>query len=427
MIVSKKSIEEILVKRHVKEPATWFYMILRPIVAVLNKKAHTEFIYKARPAENPNPIILISNHASRNDYMFTSPVVFPKKLNYVVGYNEFFRFPLGLFLRAVQAIPKKNFTPDLHCMKQIINIVKKGGNICIMPEGMSSITGMAQPVIAGSAKLIKKLGIDVYYTKVSGGYLTYTKHCLDERVGKIQVVVDQMFTADELKNLSIEEIEDRMNRLLAHDDYIWNKEAQISFNGKGNLAKNLETLLYRCPKCDSLYKHITSGNSMKCTCCGNEIEIDDKYNIRAVGDDSICPDIVTDWTIMEREKAKEMVMQPDFTYSEKVKIGVLPKEKMLTGQDTSLICGEGTLMLDSSGLSFDGTKDGEPYSFHLTTDEVPTFGMCTDISRFYTFVKGKFIEFYPENNDVLLWDHLVEEMHRVQGGIWQNTEYRHTV
>ena len=52
--------------------------------------------------------------------------------------------------------------------------------------------------------------------------------------------------------------------------------------------------------------------------------------------------------------------------------------------------------------------------------------MCTDITRFYTFLDGVFWEFYPDAGDTLRWDHLTEEMHRAQGGKWQNTEYRHT-
>ena len=74
---------------------------------------------------------------------------------------------------------------------------------------------------------------------------------------------------------------------------------------------------------------------------------------------------------------------------------------------------------------FAGTVEGKPCSFHLTTEQVPTFGMCTDISRFYTFVEGEFMEFYPDRQDVLRWDHLTEEMHRVCGGKWQNVPYRH--
>ena len=85
----------------------------------------------------------------------------------------------------------------------------------------------------------------------------------------------------------------------------------------------------------------------------------------------------------------------------------------------------GTLTLDHGGLHFDGVLEGEPFRFTIPSAQLPTYGMCTDISRFYTFVDGRFLEFYPDAGDVLLWDHLTEELHRAQGGKWQNTPYRH--
>lgn len=421
----KKTLDQKLHDHDVKLPPSWLYSILILVIKILNRKVNTRFTFKVNPSEEKGPIILISNHASRNDFLFTAPAVYPKKLNYVVGYNEFFRFPLCLILKLMGVIPKKDFTPDFYTVKQIFNVIGKGGNICFMPEGMSSITGMAQPVIPGGSKLLKKLGIPVYYTKISGGYLTYTKHCLDERTGRCEVVVDRMFTSEELKSLTLDEIEDRMNALLAHDDYIWNEKAHVRFNGKGQMAKNLGTLLYMCPKCGGFYTHECNGNRMKCTACGNETEIDEYYSIKAVGEGSVCPKYVTDWTIMEREQASKDVSAPDFKYEGHVKVGVLPDYKYLTGDNTSIVCGEGTLRLDSNGLHFKGTLKGESYSFDMPTGSVPTYGMCTDITRFYTFVNGKFIEFFPDNNDVLRWDHLTEEMHRFKGGKWQNTTYRH--
>ena len=367
---------------------------------------------------------MIANHASRVDYQFTAPVCWPKKLNYVVGYNEFFRFPTSLLLPAMQVIPKKNFTPDAHALRQILRVIAAGGNICLMPEGMSSITGMAQPVIPGGAKLLKKLGVPVYYSKISGAYLTYTKHCLDQRKGRIEVVVDRMFTSEQLRELSVEEIEDTMNRLLAHDDYMWNRKAQVRFDGKGQMAKKLDTLLYLCPKCGALYEMDCAGNTMRCRRCGNTVEIDEYYQLRPVGD-SVCPELVTDWTILERQRAAGEVRRPDFCHEGRVRVGVLPEHKVLTGDATSLIRGEGTLRLDSGGLHFDGTLEDKPLRFTIASAQLPTYGMCTDISRFYTFVDGRFLEFYPEKGDVLLWDHLTEELHRFQGGKWQDTPYRH--
>lgn len=423
--MAKLTIDEKLRTREIKSPPQWLYSILMLVIKLLNKLNNAHFTYNAYPAKEPGPIVMIANHASRVDYQFTAPACWPKKLNYVVGYNEFFRFPTNILLPAMNVIPKKNFTPDSFALRKMLEVAKNGGNICIMPEGMSSITGMAQPVIPGGAKLLKKLGLPVYYSKISGGYLTYTKHCLDERKGRIEVSVNQMFTADELKAMSIEEIEDRMNRLLAHDDYIWNKHAQNRYNGKGQMAKNLGDLLYLCPKCGEVYKMKSDGNRMSCTACGNTVELDERYNLKPVGE-SVCPELVTDWTLLERERAYNEVRKPGFKYCGHVKVGVLPDYRPLMGDATSIIAGSGELVLDSTGLHFDGTLEGSPYSFDIPSVQLPTYGMCTDITRFYTFVEGRFIEFYPDNNDVLLWDHLTEELHRYNGGKWQNTKYRHT-
>lgn len=418
------TIDERIRQTNVKSPPGWLYWALMQVTKVLNLLSNTHFTYKAHPSEEPGSIVMIANHASRVDYQFTAPVCYPKKLNYVVGYNEFFRFPTSWLLPKMQVIPKKNFTPDTHAMRQILRVIAQGGNICLMPEGMSSITGMAQPVIPGGAKLLKKLGVPVYYSKISGAYLTYTKHCLDERKGRIDVVVDRMFTAQQLKELSVEEIEDTMNRMLAHDDYMWNRKAQVRFDGKGNMAKRLDTLLYLCPKCGTRYEMDCEGNTMTCRRCGNRVEMDEYYQIRAVGD-SVCPELVTDWTILERQKAAEEVRKPDFCHQGHVKVGILPEKKPLTGDATSLIRGEGTLTLDHGGLHFDGLLEEKPFQFSIPSAQLPTYGMCTDISRIYTFVDGRFLEFYPDAGDVLLWDHLTEELHRYQGGKWQNTPYRH--
>ena len=422
--MAKMTIAEELHSRKLHAPNGALYGILMGVIKVLNAKDHTEFNVVTDPSAEPGPILMIANHSTRVEYQFTAPVCLPKKLNYVVGYNEFFRSPLNIVLKYMNVVPKKNFTPDIYCAKQMLSLIKQGCSICLMPEGMSSITGMAQPVMIGTGKLIKKLGVPVYYSKIAGGYLAYTKHCLDIRHGKVEVTVDRMFTADELKEMTPEQIEDKMNKLLAHDDYMWNKEKQYAFDGKGQMAKDLDTLLYMCPKCGAMHKMECSGNTMKCTACGNTIEIDERYNIKPVGN-SVCPELVTDWTIMEREQAAKDVRKEGFSYSEHVRIGVLPEYKMLAHEDTSIIVGDGTLTLDKEGLHFIGNKNGEDFSFDLTTDEVPTFGMCTNISRFYTFVKGEFIEFFPDSRDVLRWDHLIEEMHRANGGKWQNTDYRH--
>ena len=102
---------------------------------------------------------------------------------------------------------------------------------------------------------------------------------------------------------------------------------------------------------------------------------------------------------------------------------MLPQKGLLKKQATSYIVGEGTLTLDKTGLSYEGTRDNAPWSFHIDTKNLPTYGMCTDVSRFYTFVGGEFVEFYPEKNTVEKFFLATEELHRLNGGKWQDFKF----
>jgi hypothetical protein len=210
-----------------------------------------------------------------------------------------------------------------------------------------------------------------------------------------------------------------LDRELAHDDYIWNKQARAKFGTPGKTAKNLHDLLYLCPKCGALYTMRSEKDTITCEVCGNGARINEYYDLIPLDDTCVIPETISHWYALERERAKQEVKGEGFIYTEHVKLGVLPKYKRLKDGATSIIAGEGTLSLSREGLKYDGTKDGKPFCFTLSTDAVPTFGMCTDISRFYTFYRSEFYEFYPERNDTMRWFHLTEEMHRVNGGKWK--------
>ncbi len=416
----KPTLADKLERKRIGHPAALLYIILIRIwMLFLNKKLGVSFTYKARPSKDKNPYVLVSNHASRVDYLYTAPAVLPHRLNYVVGYNEFFRSHLYPIFALMQVIPKRNFSPDVHAVSEIIRVIKNGGRVCLFPEGMSSISGSEQPCAIGTGKLLKRLGVTVYYTKIAGGYLTNTKHCLDTRPGKVEIVVDTLFTPQQLGQMSADEIQAALNDALAHDDYEWNKTARVSFDGKGEMAKNLGDLLYLCPKCDALYTMDAQGDTIRCTACGNGATVNEYYDLIPLDSRCVIPQTVSHWYALQREKAKKQVADADFEFSGRVKVGVLPKYKRLTKGETSIIAGAGTLRLSRAGLVYDGTLHGKPFSFTLAVECVPTYGMCTDISRFYTFYNSEFYEFYPENKDTMRWFHLTEELHRACGGKWR--------
>lgn len=417
----KLTLQQKLEKKHLNRPPRIIYPILKKVVLeTLSKKWNTEYVYNIDVNKIKGPFVVVFNHQSRNDYVFTAMAMKRHRLNFVAGYNEFFRSHLKFIFSLAGAIPKRNFTPDLHTIKECMRIIKKGGAICISPEGMSSITGSNQPIAIGTGKFLKHLNVPVYYVNIKGAYLMAPKYCLDDRIGKVTVTTDILFSTDDLSKLTASEIEDKLNDSLTHDDYEYNKTAKIEYKGE-NFAKNMHTFLYKCPKCNTEFEMLGEGDKIVCKRCGNGATLDKYYNLSPLNNDCIIPATPKKWYEWQRKEVyKEIKNDLNFTLTEKVKLGTIPKYKPLKDYKTSEITGEGVITISRNGFNYKGTKDGEAVNFTIPTDRLPTYGMCTDMSRFYTFYNKEFVEFYPQTESVAKWLLVTEELHRINGGSWKN-------
>ena len=421
--MAKVSVEKQIHSRKIATPNA-IYNILGAVWRLfMYKKYNVHYSFKKDFRKEKGPYFFISNHASRLDYIFTGIPLLPVKMNFVAGYNEFHLSHLSLVFRLLRVIPKKNFTPDIYTAKEISRVIKSGGRVCIFPEGMSSISGANQPVALGTGKLFKHHKVPVYYSVIKGGYLTSPKYNLRDRCGRVEVEFDQLFTPEDLERMTPEQIEDAINRAIYHDDYAWNKVAQNHYDIGENGAENLEDLLFWCPKCGKQHVMTTEGNKIFCKECGNGATLLDTYEMVPFDDTCVIPETQTKWFDMERELIKKEVADENFRLEENVELGMLPDYKLLSPNDTSVIVGKGKLVLDRTGLTYDGTKNGEAFTFHIDSKQLPTYGMCTDVSRFYTFLDGEFVEFYPENRVVEKFFMATEEIHRLNGGQWQAVEY----
>ena len=314
---------------------------------------------------------------------------------------------------------------DVYAVKQIMNIIKKGGRVILFPEGMSSISGHNQPVAIGSGKLLKALNVPVYSCIIKGGYLSNTKYCLDVRKGRVDIDIDLIFSKEDLEKHDADEIQDLLNEKLYHDDFEWNKKERIAFNTHGEICKNIHQLLYYCPKCHHEFEMQGEGNKLYCKHCGNTVTINDYYDIIKTSDDTVAPETISKWFDLEREVTKKYLKEhPDYCFKEKAKLGILPNNKYLKNLLTSKIDGEGYISISKDGFDFVGKKHGADFSFHLDPLEFPTIGMVTDTSKFAVYYDGEFYEILPENKTTIKWLFLVEETHRLNGGRWQDFKFK---
>ena len=291
--MKKLTVAQKIHTRKITPPGFMYHLLGWVWKIFIAKKYNVHINDKIGMSKVEGSYIFISNHASRLDYIFTGIPVYPKCMNYVAGYNEFHRSHLTLVFKLLHVIPKKNFIPDIYSIKEIFRVLKAGGRICIFPEGMSSISGANQPIAIGTGKLLKKAGVPVYYSVIRGGYLTSPKYNLRDRCGKVEVEIDQLFSAEDLERLSTQEIEDIINKSIYHDDYAWNKVAQNHYDIGDNGAEDLETLLFWCPKCGKQHVMKTEGNRIFCQSCGNGATLTDTYELVPFDDTCVIPDTQT--------------------------------------------------------------------------------------------------------------------------------------
>ena len=421
----KKTVAEVINSMSVKEPH-WFwwagYTFLAHLPFIFAPKYHPTYKIIDDINKEKGPAFVIWNHQSRRDYLFIKNIVEPRKFNMIAGYSEFHKKHLRWLFDKVQVIPKKNFTQDFLFIKLLGKRIKEGATITFSPEGMPSIYGTNQPIVPGTGKFLKHYGIPVYFVKLEGAYLTSHKTDTKDRPGKVFATISKLYSKEDLERLTPEEIEEQINTIFTHDDYEWNKKARIKYKTRGEAAKNMRSLAYKCPKCGKEMM-IDQDNILKCPDCGNGCTINDYYDFIPLDDSCVIPESLSKWVEFERgEIIKEIRKDPNYSFSFKCQIGDMPKYELIKDKkNDSVTCGEGTFTLDHNGLHFVGTRHGEEFKFDLSYQIVYTFVMEESSSTFSLYINGEPIEIKPFDirsvGKALL---ITEEMHRLHFNIWKH-------
>ncbi|PKK86860.1 MAG: hypothetical protein CVV63_03305, partial [Tenericutes bacterium HGW-Tenericutes-8] len=284
--------------------------------------------------------------------------------------------------------------------------------ICaIYPEARYSLIGTTAILPESLGKMVKMLKRPVVVLNMHGNYLTQPVWNLDMRKVPLKADMTQIVTQDEIKDLSIEEINKRIHQAFVYDEYKWQKDNQIKIDFK-NRAKNLHKPLYQCPSC--LKEHVMDSNEDKiwCTSCNKTYVMDVYGQLKATKGKTEFAHI-PDWFEFQRANVRKQIEEGTYFFEDQVSIESLPNA------DGYIPLGNGTLKHDSHGfkLSFDDTQYKalvkEPLSMYGLHIEYDYFGKgdCIDLS---THDDTYYI--YPLNrkNVVTKLHFAVEELYKIK-------------
>ena len=215
------------------------------------------------------PIIAVANHTTEAD-MFMTVRAFPKCMYYVCG-EHLTRSKWG---KAITRLCDPIYAPRggsmIGVIKEVYKRIKEGYSIMIFPEGCRSFNGETLRIDAATAKFIKKSGAGLVTYHTSGGYFVAPRWSYVFRKGHCEGKIKGVYTAEQLKELSVEEVQEIINRDLYENAHETQRKLAKPYDYTCDaLAEGLENYLVICPQCgayDTLESH---KDSFHCTKCGH--------------------------------------------------------------------------------------------------------------------------------------------------------------
>ena len=250
----------------------FFYRLLQPLVVLFVK---LRFGYRFQPAKNlPEKYIVLSNHATDYDMLLVGSSF--KRQMYFVGSEHIARWKVWPLLNfAFAPIIRHKGAPATTAIMEMLRKVRQGASVCMFAEGVRTWDGVSCPIQPATAKLIKTAGCGLVTYRLTGGYFTSPMWCgAGVRRGPLYGAPVRVLTAEKLKTLSADEVYQIILEDLYEDAYARQLADPKPYRGK-ELAKGLEHLIFRCPKCGGSDCFHSEGNDLICDACGLKVTYDE--------------------------------------------------------------------------------------------------------------------------------------------------------
>lgn len=260
-----------------------------------------EVLYQVKP-----PYVILPNHITTWDPFFVGMFV-PGPVYNVTSDFQFRRRIMRIVHKLVGSIPKSKVIPDIETIKRIMEVRRKRGIIGIYPEGMRCWDGHTVETISQTAKLLKVLKIPVISTVMKGAYLSLPRWSKHRRKGKVIVEFSRLFSGPELKQLSLADIQARIDDALRHDEYEYQKTRMQPY-ACSRPAEDLELALFMCPNCETIGRLRSRGHRFRCAECGYSVWYND-YGFLERKRGPLHFATVRDWNVWQRDRLEEVISQ----------------------------------------------------------------------------------------------------------------------
>ena len=256
------------------------------------------------------PALILMNHSSFLDFEIAYSMLFPRRFNTVATLDSF--VGLGPIMKLIGCFPTRKFIADLQLIRDIkYCLTENKASVLMFPEAAYSFDGTKTTLPSTVAKLVKMLGVPLCMLETFGSYLRdpiFNK--LQNRDLPVSAELRYVLSPEQIKEMSVEEIQAVIDKQFSFDQYKWQKENNIVIDEPFR-ADGLESVLYKCPHCQKEGKMEGKGIHLTCHECGKAWELTELGEMKALEGETYFSHI-PDWYKWERECVRKEV--EDGTY-----------------------------------------------------------------------------------------------------------------
>lgn len=335
-------------------------MFLKAIIKFYFLRVYkVRYVMKDFNPKRSGPYFLIGNHVLPLDAFFSSFAI----KGYGIPVASSFVF-LNFWRRIaltnlIDTILKRKGQSDIKTIRDIRRHIKKGNVIQVYPAGNTSYYGDSTESVYSTAKLFKLQKLDVVVAKTMGGYLAWPRF----RKGKcrrpyLEIEMFTLFKGEDLKDMTIDEIFNKMHNSYYQNDYVWNRERKIKYKGKNRL-KGSELIIYGCPNCHSINRMNSKGDTIYCEECGTTGTINDYGFIEGTKFDNF-----VDWG-----KFQETLLRQNLDKKYEIDVSVKLLDLSVFAKEHQ---GDGKLVYDNGIFNIQGAEKSWVFSIKDMTGVVYT-------------------------------------------------------
>ena len=350
-----------------KKPGMLFRTLLRVLSA--GDLRATQFTCRKLGMEKlgeNEPCLILLNHSSFIDLKIAATVLYPRPFNIVCTSDGF--VGKEWLMRNLGCIPTCKFCSDSTLVRDMLYAVRTlKSSILMYPEASYTFDGTATPLPDTIGKCVKMLGVPVVMIRTYGAFARDPLYN-GLRLRKVKVSADMEYalSAEEVKALSPQEINERLSGYFDFDNFRWQQEQNIRIDEPFR-AEGLNRVLYKCPHCGTEGKMHSSGATVKCDECGKAYELTE-YGCLCALDGETEFSHVPDWYRWERECVREELLNGTYDLTAAVDICMMVDRKCIYR------VGEGVLHHDRDGFRLTGCEGRLEYSQKPTA----SYGLYSD-------------------------------------------------